>query len=70
MNKLNRKKAKLEVVAPERILQFGGGNFLRGFVDWMVDKLNKDGLFNGSILVVKPNEGGSYKELEEQNGLF
>lgn len=70
MNKLNRKKAKLEVVAPERILQFGGGNFLRGFVDWMVDKLNKEGLFNGSIVVVKPTEGGSYKELEAQNGLF
>ena len=26
----------------ERVLQFGEGNFLRGFVDWMIDKLNKE----------------------------
>lgn len=58
------------MVAPERILQFGGGNFLRGFVDWMIDKLNKEGLFNGSVVVVKPTEKGEYKTLNDQDGLF
>ena len=70
MKKLNRKKANLEKVPPERVLQFGGGNFLRGFVDWMIDKLNKEGVFSGSVVVVKPTEGGEYKELNAQDGLF
>ncbi len=70
MNKLNRKKAKREKVSPERVLQFGGGNFLRGFVDWMIHSLNEQGLFNGSVVVVKPTEHGDYQELDNQDGLF
>ena len=30
---------------PERIIQFGEGNLLRGFIDWMVHQMNKQGLF-------------------------
>ena len=36
---------------PEKVLQFGEGNFLRGFANWMVDALNRRGLFGGSVLV-------------------
>ena len=32
---------------PERVLQFGEGNFLRAFVDWMLDAMNARGLFGG-----------------------
>lgn len=39
---------------PEKILQFGEGNFLRGFVDWQIDVMNKKGIFNGSVVVVQP----------------
>lgn len=70
MKKLNRKQAKLTQRPPERILQFGGGNFLRGFVDWMVDILNKESLFNGSVVIVKPTASGYYDALNTQNGLF
>lgn len=70
MKKLNRKKADLMQLAPERILQFGGGNFLRGFVDWMVDILNKESLFNGSVVIVKPTPSGDYDALNAQDGLF
>ncbi|QEC52250.1 tagaturonate reductase [Anseongella ginsenosidimutans] len=42
---------------PEKILQFGTGGFLRGFTDYLVDKANKQQLFNGSILVVKSTPG-------------
>lgn len=70
MKKLNRKKANLMHLAPERILQFGGGNFLRGFVDWMVNILNKKSLFNGSVVIVKPTPSGDYDALNAQDGLF
>ncbi len=55
---------------PERIIQFGEGGFLRGFVDWMVDKLNKSGLYNGNITVVQPIEKGMCDVLTEQNCVY
>ena len=55
---------------PEKILQFGEGNFLRGFVDWMIDKMNEQGLFNGSVVVVQPIEEGLVGVLNSQNGLY
>ncbi len=70
MKRLNRKKANITQQRPERILQFGGGNFLRGFVDWMIDVLNKKNKFNGSVVVVKPTESGDYDDLKAQDGLF
>ncbi len=54
---------------PERIVQFGGGNFLRGFVDWVVDVLNAETDFASGIAVVKATPG-AYDELDEQDCLF
>ena len=54
---------------PERIVQFGGGNFLRGFVDWVVDILNDETDFAGSIALVKTTPG-RYDALDEQDCLF
>jgi tagaturonate reductase len=42
---------------PVRILQFGDGVFLRAFFDWMVERMNGQGLFGGSVAVVKPRPG-------------
>ncbi len=55
---------------PERILQFGEGNFLRGFVDWMVDALHRRDLFSGRVVVVQPIPQGRVSELNEQDGLY
>ena len=55
---------------PLRVLQFGGGNFLRGFVDWLIDRLNEETDFDGGVAVVKPTERGDYDELRAQEGLF
>ncbi|TXF87930.1 tagaturonate reductase [Neolewinella aurantiaca] len=55
---------------PLRILQFGGGNFLRAFVDWMIDVLNEQTDFNGGVVIVKPTSRGDYTELRAQHGLF
>jgi len=52
LKKLNRKNASAENPRPVKILQFGEGNFLRAFVDWMVDILNEKTDFNGDIELV------------------
>ncbi len=54
---------------PERIVQFGGGNFLRGFVDWIVDVLNNETDFDSGIALVKATPG-SYADLDAQDCLF
>ena len=43
---------------PIKIMQFGEGNFLRGFIDWMIAKLNDKNLFNGRILALQPTPRG------------
>ena len=55
---------------PERVLQFGEGNFLRCFVDWMFNELNKKTDFNGSIVVVQPIDKGMVQMLNDQDGLY
>ncbi len=55
---------------PIKVLQFGEGGFLRGFVDWMLQKLNDAELWNGSVVVAQPIENGLCDILEEQNGLY
>jgi tagaturonate reductase len=54
---------------PERILQFGTGVLLRGLVDYLVDKANKKGIFQGRIVVVK-STGGDTTEFSQQDNLF
>ncbi|MBQ1439190.1 MAG: tagaturonate reductase, partial [Solobacterium sp.] len=39
---------------PVRVAQFGEGNFLRAFVDYMVDIANEKGLFDGSVVLIRP----------------
>ncbi len=55
---------------PERVLQFGEGNFLRCFVDWMFDELNTKTDFNGSVVVVQPIANGMVNMLNDQDGLY
>ncbi|MBW8685344.1 tagaturonate reductase [Chitinophaga rhizophila] len=54
---------------PERILQFGTGVLLRGLVDYLVDKANKQGIYQGRIVVVK-STGGDTTEFGSQDNLF
>lgn len=53
--------------AKERIIQFGEGGFLRGFVDYFFQKLNDKGLFEGSVVVVQPIKTGMCDMLTAQN---
>lgn len=55
---------------PERIVQFGEGNFLRAFADWMIDELNARGLLQSQVLVVQPIRQGLAAQLNAQDGLY
>lgn len=57
---------------PERVVQFGTGAFLRGFVEYFVDDANRQGRFNGSIVAVASSGSATRRDeiLNEQDGLF
>ncbi|TDL34267.1 tagaturonate reductase [Jeotgalibacillus sp. S-D1] len=56
---------------PEKVLQIGEGNFLRGFIDWMIQQMNKQQLFNGSVVAVQPTPHGRVlPKLNAQDWLY
>lgn len=60
----------LEVLEyPIRVVQFGEGNFLRGFLDWMLQEMNKEGVFQGRAAVVQPIPG-SMDSFHQQDSLY
>ena len=68
--KLNRTTAPASPRRPVKILQFGKGNFLRAFVDWMVDVMNDTTDFNGDVQIVQVNSKETDNRFREQDGLF
>ncbi|MEM8764677.1 MAG: tagaturonate reductase [Bacteroidota bacterium] len=70
MKKLNRETISSVPKRPVKIVQFGEGNFLRGFVDWMVDILNEQTDFNGNIQIVQPLPQGMETLINQQQGLY
>jgi len=55
---------------PERVLQFGAGILLRGLPDYLIDKANRNGIFNGRIVVVKSTAAGDINAFSHQDGLY
>ena len=56
--------------APEKVLQFGEGNFLRAFVDYWFDLANEKAGWNGKCCLVQPIAPGLAKMINEQEGLY
>lgn len=56
--------------APERVLQFGEGNFLRAFVDYFIDMLNEKTGFNSKVVLCQPIAPGLADKINEQEGLY
>lgn len=56
--------------APERIFQFGEGNFLRAFVDYFIDMLNEKTGFNSKVVLCQPIAPGLADKINEQEGLY
>jgi tagaturonate reductase len=69
LKKLNRTTTP-NVIRPVKILQFGEGNFLRAFVDWIVDILNEKTDFNGSVEIIQPINKGMADMVNKQDGLY
>lgn len=70
MKNLNRTTAGIDKKLPLKILQFGEGNFLRGFVNYIIDKLNVEADFNAGVVVVQPIAHGMVNMVNDQDGLY
>ncbi len=55
---------------PEKVLQFGTGVLLRGLQDYFIDRANRQGVFNGRVVVVKSTDAGGVDTFGEQDNLF
>jgi len=55
---------------PERVIQFGTGVLLRGLPDYFIDKANRNGVFNGRVLVVKSTSQGGADAFSKQDNLY
>ncbi|MFY0625760.1 MAG: tagaturonate reductase [Reichenbachiella sp.] len=69
MNKLNRSNHSV-AAHKERILQFGEGNFLRAFANWMIHRMNKDAGFDAGVVAIQPIDRGLIDMLNAQDGLY
>lgn len=67
---INTDNADTLFALPEKVLQFGTGVLLRGLPDYFIDKANKQGLFNGRIVVVKSTDQGVTDAYAAQDGLY
>ncbi len=54
-------------MSTQRVIQFGEGGFLRGFVDYFLHKLNEKGVWEGKVVIVHPIEKGMCETLMQQN---
>ncbi len=55
---------------PIRVAQFGEGNFLRAFADYMIDVANEQGVFDGNVAVVKPTSRGNLARFWNQDNFY
>jgi tagaturonate reductase len=55
---------------PEKVIQFGTGVLLRGLPDYFIDKANKQGIFNGRMVVIKSTNTGSTDSFNKQDNLY
>lgn len=61
---------KREKTHPEKIIQFGEGNFLRGFVDVLIDEANEKGVLDASVVVVQPRSDSKVDLFDSQDCLY
>ena len=66
---LDRKKLNLPKY-PEKIIQFGEGNFLRSFIDWQLDIINENTDLNAGVVVIRPIDYDTVPLLNIQDGLY
>lgn len=67
---LPRLRREAPFTLPIRVLQFGQGNFLRGFVDWQLDLLNERCGLDFGVVVVRPTSRSTAPLLDTQGGCY
>jgi tagaturonate reductase len=70
MKMLNRNEVKDGAKKPIKVLQFGEGNFLRAFTDWMFDIISEKTDFNAGIQIIQPIKNGMGELINAQDGLY
>lgn len=70
LKSLNRTTAAKPQQHPVKVLQFGEGNFLRAFADWIIDLMNEKAGFNGAVQIVQPIAQGMGAMVNVQEGLY
>lgn len=70
MRSLTRQNSNSQSDRAVKVIQFGEGNFLRAFVDWMLDILNEKPDFDSDVQIVQPIENGMGEMLNKQEGLY
>jgi len=56
--------------APEKVMQFGEGNFLRAFVNYWFDIANEKTGWNGKCCLIQPIAQGLTQQINRQEGLY
>ncbi len=69
MRPLNRQQAGV-VNHTNRVIQFGKGNFLRGFIDWIISRMNQSLDSDMGVTIIQSVRGGSNDGFERQEGLY
>jgi len=69
MKTLNRKDFA-SITHPTKVVQFGEGNFMRAFIDWQIDRLNKEANLNAGVSIIRPIDYDALPLLNEQDGLY
>ena len=69
MQELNRNTVSAKNYT-ERVIQFGEGNFLRAFANWMIHEMNKQADFDAGVVAIQPINQGLIKMLNDQDGLY
>ena len=70
MQPLNRTTAGVGPAPTEAVLQFGGGNFLRAYAEWIVAAYNRQAKVPLGVLVANNSDRKIYREWQAQDGLF
>lgn len=70
MKDLNRTTVTGTAKLPIKVVQIGEGNFLRAFVDYVIDRLNIEADFNAGVALVQPLNGGLIPVINAQEGLY
>ncbi|MCW3785299.1 tagaturonate reductase [Plebeiibacterium sediminum] len=70
MKALNNETVQARKTYPVKILQFGEGNFLRAFVDWMIQQANNKIDYNAGVVIVQPLANGLVEMLKKQDCMY